>query len=188
MSTAPKGHSRPCDDQVAWPTPRSWDDESLVDWSLRMMRSSRRRKRVSERMRSWKVGVGDDSHSKWRDDLDEMDDLREGIRLRALSSISLAYKNQGDDMFQEIYWDRSTSAPSVSPDRLRRPAGRCVGVADPGGDGGLTQSFAAAGAAVARDGRLADSSGQADESVSRPLARWAAGGSATRRRTSPRPR
>jgi preprotein translocase subunit SecA len=112
--------------------------------------------------------------SKWRDHLYEMDYLREGIGLRALAQIDplVAYKNEGYDMFQEMMESiqedfvrylyhleivREDQPEAAGPRRSLAYSG--------GGDTGLTQNFAAAGAAAARDGRLADSSGQAYESA-----------------------
>ena len=111
--------------------------------------------------------------SKWRDHLYEMDYLREGIGLRALAQMDplVAYKNEGYDLFQEMM-------QSIQEDFVRylyhleivredqSGSGQRGGLAySGGGDTGLSQNFAAAGAAAARDGRLADSSGQAYEAA-----------------------
>ncbi len=107
--------------------------------------------------------------AKWRDHLYEMDYLREGIGLRALAQIDplVAYKNEGYDMFQQMM-------ESIQSDFVRylfhleivredqQGAGQRRALAySGGGDAGLSQNFAAAGAAAAREGRIEDSSGQA---------------------------
>ncbi len=108
--------------------------------------------------------------SKWRDHLYEMDYLREGIGLRALAQMDplVAYKNEGYDMFQQmmesiqsdfvryLYHLEMVEKDQQQPDGSRR------GLAySGGGDSSLAQNFAATGAAAARDGRIADSSGEA---------------------------
>ena len=112
--------------------------------------------------------------SKWRDHLYEMDYLREGIGLRALAQIDplVAYKNEGYDMFQEMMesiqsdFVRYLYHLEIVREDQQQGCGQRRGLAySGGGDAGLAQNFAAAGAAAARDGRLADSSGQAYEAA-----------------------
>jgi preprotein translocase subunit SecA len=108
--------------------------------------------------------------SKWRDHLYEMDYLREGIGLRALAQLDplIAYKNEGYNMFQEMMdsiqsdFVRYLYHLEVVREDQQQGAGPGRNLAySGGGDAVLAQNFAAAGAAAARDARLADSSGQA---------------------------
>ena len=112
--------------------------------------------------------------SKWRDHLYEMDYLREGVGLRALAQVNplVAYKNEGYDMFQEMMESIQSDfvrylfhLEIVREDQKEGAAGRRSLAYSGGGDAGLAQNFAAAGAAAgaagAQGGQLADSSGQA---------------------------
>jgi preprotein translocase subunit SecA len=114
--------------------------------------------------------------SKWRDHLYEMDYLREGIGLRALAQQDplVAYKNEGYKMFQEmmdsIQSDFVRYLYHLEIVREEQPkeattGGRALAYSG-GGDGSLTQNFAAAGAsAAARPGGMRDSSGEAYEAA-----------------------
>ena len=112
--------------------------------------------------------------SKWRDHLYEMDYLREGIGLRALAQVDplVAYKNEGYDIFQQMMesiqsdFVRYLYHLEVVRQDQQQAAGARRGLAySGGGDSSLAQDFAAAGAAAARDGRIADSSGEAYEAA-----------------------
>jgi preprotein translocase subunit SecA len=112
--------------------------------------------------------------AKWRDHLYEMDYLREGIGLRALAQIDplIAYKNEGYEMFQQMMDSIQTDfvrylfhLEIVQEDQQQGAASRRGLAYSGGGDAGLAQNFAAAGAAAARDGRVADSSGEAYEAA-----------------------
>jgi preprotein translocase subunit SecA len=112
--------------------------------------------------------------AKWRDHLYEMDYLREGIGLRALAQIDplVAYKNEGFDMFQQMMESIQSDfirylyhLEIVQEDQEHGAASRRGLAYSGGGDAGLAQNFAAAGVAAARDGRLADSSGEAYEAA-----------------------
>ncbi len=111
--------------------------------------------------------------AKWRDHLYEMDYLREGIGLRALAQIDplVAYKNEGYDMFQQMMESIQSDFVKylyhleiVRQDEQGAGTRRSLDYSG-GGDSSLAQNFAAAGAAATRDGRLADSSGQAYEAA-----------------------
>ncbi len=112
--------------------------------------------------------------SKWRDHLYEMDYLREGIGLRALAQIDplVAYKNEGFNMFQEMMESIQSDfvrylyhLEIVKEDQPKQTgSGRSLAYSG-GGDAGLAQNFAAAGAAAVRTGQMADSSGQAYEAA-----------------------
>jgi preprotein translocase subunit SecA len=110
--------------------------------------------------------------SKWRDHLYEMDYLREGIGLRALAQIDplVAYKNEGYKMFQELMESIQEDfvrylyhLEIAREDEQQGNGGRELAYSG-GGDGSLTQNFAAAGVA-ARQAGVADSSGQAYEAA-----------------------
>jgi preprotein translocase subunit SecA len=112
--------------------------------------------------------------SKWRDHLYEMDYLREGIGLRALAQRDplVEYKNEGYNMFQEMMesiqadFVRYLNHLEIVREEQPGTAGPSRGLAySGGGDAGLAQNFAAAGAAATRAGRPADSSGEAYESA-----------------------
>jgi len=111
--------------------------------------------------------------SKWRDHLYEMDYLREGIGLRALAQRDplVEYKNEGYNMFQEMMDSIQADfvrylyhLEIVREDEKQTTAPRGLAYSG-GGDASLTQDFAAAGAAAARDGRLEGSSEQAYEAA-----------------------
>jgi preprotein translocase subunit SecA len=108
--------------------------------------------------------------AKWRDHLYEMDYLREGIGLRALAQIDplVAYKTEGYDMFQQMMESIQSDfvrylyhLEIVQEDQKQGAAPRQSLAYSGGGDAGLAQNFAATGAAAAREGRIADSSGEA---------------------------
>jgi preprotein translocase subunit SecA len=108
--------------------------------------------------------------AKWRDHLYEMDYLREGIGLRALAQIDplVAYKTEGYDMFQQMMESIQSDfvrylyhLEIVQEDQKQGEAPRQSLAYSGGGDAGLAQNFAATGAAAAREGRIADSSGEA---------------------------
>jgi preprotein translocase subunit SecA len=111
--------------------------------------------------------------AKWRDHLYEMDYLREGIGLRALAQRDplVEYKNEGFTMFQDMM-------ESIQSDFVRylfhleivreEPAKEAAPVKQlaysGGGDTGLAQNFAAAGAAAVKTG-MADTSAEAYEAA-----------------------
>ncbi len=112
--------------------------------------------------------------AKWREHLYEMDYLREGIGLRALAQIDplVAYKNEGYDMFRQMMdsiqsdFVRYLYHLEVVKEEQQQGSGSRGGLAySGGGDAVLAQNFAAAGAAAARDGQVADSSGEAYEAA-----------------------
>ena len=97
--------------------------------------------------------------AKWRDHLYEMDYLREGIGLRALAQIDplVAYKNEGFDMFRQMMDSIQSDfvrylfhLEVVKEDKQQVSAPRGSLAYSGGGDTGLAQNFAAAGAAAAR--------------------------------------
>ncbi len=111
--------------------------------------------------------------SKWRDHLYEMDYLREGIGLRALAQRDplVEYKNEGYNMFQQmmgsIQQDFVRYFYHLEIQQEEQPQEEAVShklAYSGGGDGSLTQNFAAAGAAV-MSGGMRDSSAEAYEAA-----------------------
>jgi preprotein translocase subunit SecA len=158
--------------------PSELDAESLADLVVEdavkafEAREERFGKETMRAMERWVLLRTIDS--KWRDHLYEMDYLREGIGLRALAQRDplVEYKNEGYNMFQEMMesiqsdFVRYLYHLEIVREEQPREAGAPRRLAySGGGDAGLTQNFAAAGAAATRAGNVQDSSGQAYEAA-----------------------